>query len=70
VSSTQQFAVVITYTPADWHITVVLGARTTTGAPPSRVNESVTATYTPDPAMMATNGRLITGTVSSTGVQF
>jgi hypothetical protein len=70
VSSTQQFAAVITYTPADRSITVVLGARTTPGQPPSRVNESVTATYTPDPAMMATNGRLITGTVSSTGVQF
>jgi hypothetical protein len=70
VSSTQQFAGVITYTPADRSITVVLGARTTGGAPPPRVIEPVTATYTPNPAIKATNGRSIIGTVSSTGVQF
>jgi hypothetical protein len=70
VSSTQQFAAVITYTPADRRITVVLGVRTTAGSAPPRVNESVTATYTPNPAIKATNGRSIIGTVSSTGVQF
>jgi hypothetical protein len=70
VSSTQQFDATITYTPATRRVTAVLGARTTGGTAPARVNQSVTATYTPHPAMMATNGRLITGTVSSTGVQF
>jgi len=70
VNSPQQFNATITYTPANRRITVVLGTRITTGQPPMRVNQSVTATYTPDPALTATNGRLITGTVSSTGVQF
>jgi len=70
VSSTQQFDATITYTPATRRVTVVLGARTTGGTAPARVNQSVTATYTPDPVMMATNGRLISGTVSSTGIQF
>jgi len=70
VSSTQQFDATITYTPATRRVTVVLGSRTTGGTAPARVNQSVTATYTPHPAMTAPNGRLITGTVSSTGVQF
>ena len=69
-TSAHQFGAVITYTPANRTITIVLGARNSGGSQPAKVDESVTATYTPDPAMMATNGRLITGTVSSTGVQF
>jgi hypothetical protein len=70
VTSTQQFEATISYTPANRRVTVVLGPRTTGGSQPPRVTQSVTATYTPDPAMTAVNGQLITGTVSSTGVQF
>ena len=70
VSSNHQFNATISYTPATRRVTVILGSRTTSGTAPARVNQSVTATYTPHPAMMAPNGRLITGTVSSTGVQF
>jgi len=70
VTGTTQFDATITYTPATRRVTVVLGARTS-GAAPVRVNSAVTATYTPDPVMMATNGRLISGTVSSSnGIQF
>jgi hypothetical protein len=50
-----QFNATISYTPATRRVTVVLGARTTGGMPPARVNQSVTATYTPHPAMMAPN---------------
>ena len=70
VTSTNQFDATITYTPATRRVTVVLGARTSGATLPVRVNSSVIATYTPDPVMMATNGRLISGTVSSTGIQF
>ena len=69
-TSAHQFDAVITYTPSNRRITILLGARNSGGPQPAKVDASVTATYTPDPAMMATNGRLITGTVSSTGVQF
>jgi hypothetical protein len=69
-SSTHQFDAVITYTPVNRRITIVLGARNSGGPQPAKVDESVTATYSPDPAMMATDGGLISGTVSSTGIQF
>jgi len=69
-TSTHQFDAVITYTPANRTITIVLGARNSGGPQPSKVDESGTATYTPGPAMKDTTGRLITGTASSTGAQF
>ncbi|MGH2701858.1 MAG: hypothetical protein ACRDJ2_08790 [Actinomycetota bacterium] len=40
------------------------------GNAPARVNQSITATYTPDPAIMGSNGRQVGGTISSTAVQF
>ena len=70
VTSTQQFDATISYTPANRGVTVVLGQRTTGGPPVNLVNQPVTATYTPHPAMTATNGRLIGGTVSSTAIHF
>jgi hypothetical protein len=70
VTSNQQYNATISYSPTTRRVTVVLGTRTSSGALPVRVNSSVTATYLPHPAMMATNGRVISGTVSSTGIQF
>jgi hypothetical protein len=69
-TSTHHFDAVITYTPANRTITIVLGARNSGGPQPSKVDASVTASYTPDPAMKDTTGRLISGTASSTGLQF
>jgi len=40
------------------------------GNAPARVSQSLTATYTPDPAIMGSNGRPVGGTVSRTAVQF
>jgi hypothetical protein len=69
-TSTHQFDAVITYTPANRTITMVLGARNSGGPQPNKVDASGTATYTPSPAMKDTTGRLITGTASSTGIHF
>ena len=69
-TSAHQFSAVITYTPANRTITIVLGARNSGGPQPAKVDASVTASYTPHPAMMDTTGLLITGTASSTGLQF
>ena len=69
-TSAHQFSAVITYTPANRTITIVLGARNSGGPQPAKVDASVTASYAPHPAMMDTTGLLITGTASSTGVQF
>jgi hypothetical protein len=70
VTSTQQFDATISYNPTTRRIAVLLGARTSGATVPVRVNSPATATYTPHPAMMATNGRPVSGTVSSTAVQF
>jgi hypothetical protein len=40
-----------------------------TGNAPARVNQSITAAYTPDPAIMGSNGRPVSGTVSRNAVQ-
>jgi hypothetical protein len=70
VTSNHRYNATISYNPTTRRVTVVLGTRTTGNPLPVRVNSPVTATYTPDPGMMATNGRLISGTVSSYGIQF
>ena len=69
-TSAHQFDAIITYTPSNRRITILLGARNSGGPQPAKVDASVTATYTPDPAMMTSDGRTTGGTVSSTGIQF
>ncbi len=69
-TAAHQFGAVITYTPANRTITIVLGARNSGGPQPAKVDASVTASYAPDPAIKDTTGLLITGTASSTGLQF
>jgi hypothetical protein len=70
VSFTQEFDAAITYDPTTQRVTVVLGARITGGQQPVKVSQSVTVTYTPQAGLTAANGSPITGTGSSTGVQF
>jgi hypothetical protein len=69
-TSAHRFDAVITYTPSNRRITILLGARNSGGPQPAKVDASVTATYTPDPAMMTSDGRTTGGTTSSTGIQF
>lgn len=59
----------ITYSVSQRKLTILLGRRVM-GANPAKITTSLTATYTPDASIMGVNGRAISGTVSSTGVQF
>lgn len=59
----------IAWNPTTRQLTITLGTKAT-GGNPGRVNSSVTATYTPDPAIRNTSWTPITGTTSFTGVQF
>ncbi|MGH2751857.1 MAG: hypothetical protein ACRDK3_13445 [Actinomycetota bacterium] len=65
-----EFTATIAYDAGQRRLTVTLSARTTVGQPPRTVNTPVTSTYTPSSAIMGVTGRAITGTASSTAVQF
>jgi hypothetical protein len=54
----------IAYTAASRRLTVVLGARDS-GTSSGTVTGGITYMYTPDPVIQGTNGRFITGSVSS-----